>query len=114
LRLAALALLALAACQQPDPFADAKAAVAHELKDPESAQFRDLKQYGDLICGEVNAKNSYGGYVGFEPFYTQGDTVELAVETGDDLVDVTSRSSIEVKCLAAASDELRQKMQEDQ
>ena len=42
------------------------------LKDPESAQFRDVKiqNYGDLkiICGEINAKNSYGGYVGFKRF----------------------------------------------
>ena len=23
---------------------------------------------GNLVCGELNAKNAYGGYVGFEPF----------------------------------------------
>jgi len=34
------------------------------LKDPESAQFRN--QYG--LCGEVNAKNAYGGYVGYRRF----------------------------------------------
>lgn len=37
--------------------------VAH-LKDPESAQFRN--QYG--LCGEVNAKNAMGGYVGYRRF----------------------------------------------
>ena len=35
------------------------------LKDPESAKFQNIKGY----CGEVNAKNSYGGYTGFKPFY---------------------------------------------
>lgn len=34
------------------------------LKDPRSAEFRN--QYG--ICGEVNAKNSFGGYTGFKRF----------------------------------------------
>lgn len=34
------------------------------LKDPDSAQFRNQKR----ICGEVNAKNSFGGYAGFKRF----------------------------------------------
>jgi len=50
-------------------------AVKSKLKDPDSAQF----QWPDLVepsngddnvayCGQVNAKNSYGGYTGFIPF----------------------------------------------
>ena len=50
----------------------AKAVVAYDLKDPESARFRSIEirdfQGGKLICGEVNAKNSYGGYVGYQKF----------------------------------------------
>lgn len=50
----------------------AKERVASGLKDPESAQFRSVRVSnfrGDkVICGEVNAKNSYGGYVGFKRF----------------------------------------------
>lgn len=44
-----------------------------DLKDPSSAQFRNVK-YGKGVpgawpmCGEFNAKNSYGGYVGFQRF----------------------------------------------
>lgn len=34
------------------------------LKDPDSAQFRNQRK----ICGEVNAKNSFGGYAGFKRF----------------------------------------------
>jgi hypothetical protein len=39
------------------------------LKDPESAQFRNehITKSGAL-CGEVNAKNSMGGYVGFKRY----------------------------------------------
>lgn len=48
------------------------------LKDPGSAQFRNIQKpkkfWGKsltlnpywLICGEVNAKNSFGGYTGFD------------------------------------------------
>ncbi len=40
------------------------------LKDPESAQFKDVNGYARsrVACGEVNSKNSYGGYVGFRKF----------------------------------------------
>ena len=48
-------------------------ALKEVLKDPGSAQFRNLyfgydKRFGNALCGEVNAKNSYGGYTGFSPF----------------------------------------------
>lgn len=50
----------------------AREAVAESLKDPSSAQFRNVRlanyMGGKVICGEVNAKNSYGGYVGFTRF----------------------------------------------
>jgi hypothetical protein len=42
------------------------------MKDPNSAEFRNWHAFqsdkGLLICGEVNAKNSYGGFVGFTHF----------------------------------------------
>jgi hypothetical protein len=47
-------------------------AVADQMKDPNSAEFRNWhafeSQSGLLVCGEVNAKNSFGGYVGFTHF----------------------------------------------
>lgn len=52
------------------------------LKDPDAAQFRNLfvaeytTKYGTkitILCGEVNAKNSYGGYVGFRSFAVESD-----------------------------------------
>lgn len=52
-------------------------AVAYKLKDPSSAQFRNIRmierthQDGTtttLVCGQVNGKNSFGGYVGFTTF----------------------------------------------
>jgi len=54
------------------------------LKDPASAQFRE-ERFGQsgALCGEVNAKNGMGGYVGFKKFislsatqnYIEGDGV---------------------------------------
>jgi hypothetical protein len=51
----------------------AKEAISQMLVDPDSAQFHDLrraKRIGgrEVICGEVNAKNKLGGYVGRQPF----------------------------------------------
>ena len=57
-----------------------KSALLSELKDPKSAQFRGLFVYNDVfLCGEVNSKNSFGGYVGFQRFVSLGEArlVEL-------------------------------------
>lgn len=51
--------------------------ISEDLKDSESARFQNLygaKKEGEseiLICGEVNAKNSYGGYTGYKKFYVE-------------------------------------------
>lgn len=49
-----------------------KDAAKANLKDPSSAQFRNVRlvPWGGekVVCGEINAKNSYGGYVGFKRF----------------------------------------------
>ncbi len=52
-------------------------AVSGTLKDPASAQFKwaplvvNTRDGVTDYCGLVNAKNSYGGYVGYAPFYVQ-------------------------------------------
>lgn len=46
--------------------------VTGKLRDPRSAQFRNVRMIVNggtsVVCGEVNARNGYGGYNGFEPF----------------------------------------------
>ncbi len=54
----------------------AKEKVVSELKDPTSAQWKNVyfNQKSDgtaVICGQVNGKNSYGGYVDFRGFIAQ-------------------------------------------
>jgi hypothetical protein len=50
----------------------AQDAVREKLKDPSSAQFKDVAYFQsgslDVVCGQVNAKNAYGGYSGFREF----------------------------------------------
>lgn len=50
-------------------------AVRKPLKDPNSAQFQNLQSTRQgasvMVCGSVNAKNSYGGYTGFRPFWVK-------------------------------------------
>ncbi len=60
---------------------EAKTLAAQDLKDPSSAQFREVHKTGGAICGEVNAKNSYGAYVGFKHFIVDGSSVSMEPET---------------------------------
>lgn len=72
----AIAFLMVAACS-PSTNSEAEEAVRALMRDPDSTQFRNVS-----ICpndrtmshGDYNAKNLYGAYVGFEPFYYSADT----------------------------------------
>lgn len=65
-----------------------KAAAAKGMLDPGSAQFRNVRFFlmsegkPASMCAEVNAKNAYGGYVGFRPIAVLGDA-ELTVVSPD-------------------------------
>jgi len=61
---------------------DAEIALKNFLKDPESAQIRN--QSG--MCGEVNSKNSFGGYTGFKRFIASPAIVAIDgenIESGE-------------------------------
>lgn len=55
--------------------AAAQDVIRDSLKDPESARFRGvfISPKGRAVCGDVNAKNSMGGYVGFRRFIVARD-----------------------------------------
>lgn len=59
--------------------AKAQVAVSTVLKDANTAQFRN--QSG--ICGEVNAKNSFGGYSGYTRYIAANSDL-IALETKED------------------------------
>jgi hypothetical protein len=87
-RISVVSALLLAACVPTTPMAvkpvspnstivaQAKSLVTYDLIDPTSPLFRNIRTYqianGDYaVCGEVNGKNRFGGYVGFTPFYVR-------------------------------------------
>ena len=73
---------------QGSAIANAKATVTSMLTDPSSAQFqgvRVIQRDGDriLVCGQVNARNQFGGYVGFRDFVFDDYTKYAMLLTGD-------------------------------
>lgn len=57
-----------------------------QLKDGESARFSHLVVVnqptgGGVLCGAVNAKNSFGGYTGDKLFFVAGDVAVFQAET---------------------------------
>lgn len=68
----------------------AQRAVRAELKDPDSAEFKDVsanytEKFGIVACGLVNARNELGGYTGFRRFVSSGESVIL--EGRDNIAD---------------------------
>jgi hypothetical protein len=68
-----------------------KISISSIMKDPSSTQFRNLKIYNQSqmmgvtsyltsLCGEINAKNSYGAYGGYEYFYYTEYTEGIVVD----------------------------------
>ncbi|CAN7649888.1 hypothetical protein LJR039_005017 [Pseudorhodoferax sp. LjRoot39] len=79
----------------PETIVAAQRAVRATLKDPDSAQFKEVyanyTEAFDLVaCGSVNAKNSVGGYTGFKRFVSSGKSVIL--EGRDNLADAWAKA----------------------
>lgn len=74
-------------------FAKAKHAISEKMREPEATRFKpEYSAYslsnGDVVvCGTVNGKNAYGGYVGYRPFYIRfrNEAVQ-SVHFSDDVV----------------------------
>ena len=79
-QIALLAIGLLAGCS--DVAKDTEAALREQMYDSDAAEFRNVrvvsKEAGDVVCGEVNGKNRFGGFVGFRPFVSiRGDDGEV-------------------------------------
>lgn len=78
--------------------AKAKYSLTLNFKDPASVRYRNLAVYRQIngkelaLCGEVNAKNSYGAYVGFVPFYAD-DSYSNMPENDQDSLFFTLRNA---------------------
>lgn len=59
----------LSGCGDGQATQQAKQTIQHGLSDPLSVQYRNVVEHqGGVVCGEYNAKNKMGGYVGFAEF----------------------------------------------
>jgi hypothetical protein len=82
---AAVTLVGLAGCSKNAGGADAKRRepLMASLKDSESARFRNERiAKSGALCGEVNSKNSFGGYVGFKRFILAGQGASYLEDVG--------------------------------
>jgi hypothetical protein len=85
-----LALVAaISGCGQdppPSPEKDSrfKTAASFVFKDPASLQFQDTSNNDQVFCGQVNAKNAFGAYVGFRLFVFDKKANQLWVEDTDE------------------------------
>lgn len=92
-------------------------AVKSSLRDPDSAKFYDLIARGNAamvtVCGEVNAKNAFGGYAGKMPFSvflmpegdvpTLGDT-PLMLDTVENICRTVRHGSAVAETMVPAPD----------
>lgn len=61
---------------RPEISPNARALVRERSKDSDSLKFRnEFTAQAGIYCGEVNGKNSFGGYVGFVKFIAEGKTL---------------------------------------
>lgn len=84
-----------AAAAEPYQLSDAEralveASIKRGMRDPAAAQFQRVAAAKDgangFVCGMVNGKNGFGGYVGFLPFYgrlLEGGEFKLAAIAKD-------------------------------
>ena len=89
--------------------------IIDDLKDPGSAQTRNLVAYdlsdgqGRIICGQMNGKNSFGAYVGYQPFYIRvkdGAVVSKIVGTGSEMYPTDANRALE-GCTNAATGQMK-------
>jgi len=71
---------------KPKQVADAEEAVRFQLVDPKSADFRNLfVSKSGVVCGEVNSKNRFGGYVGFRAFFYDAAAKDAEIDPNENL-----------------------------
>lgn len=76
-----IAILLLSGCGNKN-IETAKRSIEERLLDPSSVQYRNVKAYSEnVVCGEVNGKNTMGGYVGYKPFIYKQNDINLDVSS---------------------------------
>lgn len=94
-KLLMMSCLVMSACSQPTLIERVKDEVRSQLKDPSSAEFRNVREVRfagtPKICGEVNAKNSYGGKNGYQRFVSWSDDIIMLEEVDREFAMIWSK-----------------------
>lgn len=108
-------LLALAGCDI-GPEGDAKKAVAASLSDPSSVQFQNVTSYSNnVVCGEFNAKNQMGGYVGFKPFvYNWRGLVSYNISANTIALCNNNQDKVEVRTIELPQIRIKPEQEDDE
>ncbi len=82
-------------------------AIRARLKDPDSAEFRNVRFYSGgstpVACGEVNAKNGFGGKSGYERFIAAGSNLAILAS---DMKSSSEMNEVWAKmCVKSSTDE---------
>ncbi len=75
-------------------------AVKRILRDPESARFGSTVGYfpdDELACGDVNAKNAFGGYAGDDHFGYDHGRVELMSDDSDAMIAISKKCTVSAR-----------------
>lgn len=132
------ALILLSGCQfipgtDAAKIHEAKRYASEHMRDPESAKFRNMRLSMDeaIVCGEINAKNAYGAYAGYQRFLYMGGAATLAPAETLTARDVRSqqipcieeqvkqslqrgdKADLEMSCLVAQQAETRYQFQNE-
>lgn len=84
-------------------------AIRGRLRDPDSAEFRETRFYSGgrvpVVCGEVNSRNGFGGYTGYQRFIASGDDQSIAFVASDVEAGDTLDAAWEELCILGDGDE---------
>lgn len=82
-----------------------KEAVKRLLREPESAEFSEVSlkdtEGGKLVCGYVNAKNGFGGFVGATPFAASQSSAEIYQERDNPILNRVHNHAVFFGCLSS-------------
>ncbi len=82
---------------------ESESRIRDELKDPLGAQVRTIRivsyKESHVVCGEINGKNSYGAFTGFQKFAANPFTAALAVNpTGSTRINSIANAGLNEIC----------------
>ena len=80
--------VAAVGCSVESKYSEPLQKLRDSMKDPGSVEFRNVREsiyQGDAyVCGEVNAKNGFGAYVGYKRFVSTKFGYDIHIDSPDD------------------------------